>query len=155
MSFGSYFLARVAQLPKARFRTTRTRNIRVKMRDGATLETDLYVPRNGVRNPTILMRVPYGIRGFDTVSEVYAERGYNAVLQACRDRLVMYGCVDPSEGLEPNEVVAGRVRAALRYLDPTRILLAPDCGLITVQRETARAKAQQLVQVAAELRDAL
>ena len=82
MSLGSYFLARVAQLPKARFRTARSRNIRVKMRDGVTLETELFLPRNGVRSPTILMRVPYGMKGFPTVAECYAERGYNAVIQA-------------------------------------------------------------------------
>ena len=69
MSIGSYLLARVAQLPKARFRTTRTRNIRVKMRDGIALATEVYLPRNGVRSPTILMRVPYGMRGFSTVAE--------------------------------------------------------------------------------------
>ena len=95
MSFGSYFLARVARLPKARFRTTHTRNIRVPMRDGVTLETDVYVPRNGVRSPTILMRVPYGMRGFDTVGEFYAEQGYNAVLQACRGTSKSGGEFDP------------------------------------------------------------
>ena len=73
MSIGSYFLARAARLPKARFRVSRTRNIRVKMRDGVELETELYVPRNGVRSPTILMRVPYGIQGFSVVAELYAE----------------------------------------------------------------------------------
>ena len=84
MSIGSYFLARAARLPKARFRVTRTRNIRVKMRDGVELATEIYLPRNGVRSPTILMRVPYGLRGFTVVAEIYAERGYNAVIQACR-----------------------------------------------------------------------
>jgi putative CocE/NonD family hydrolase len=95
MSIGSYFLARAARLPKARFRVTRTRNIRVKMRDGVTLETELFVPRNGVRSPTILMRVPYGLRGFSTVAEIYAERGYNAVIQACRGTAGSGGDFDP------------------------------------------------------------
>ncbi len=52
------------------------------MRDGVTLETELFVPQNGVRAPTILLRVPYGLRGFSTVAEIYAERGFNAVIQA-------------------------------------------------------------------------
>jgi putative CocE/NonD family hydrolase len=95
MSIGSYFLARAARLPRARFRTTRTRNIRVKMSDGATLETELFVPRNGVRSPTILMRVPYGLTGFSTVAELYAERGYNAVVQACRGTGGSDGEFDP------------------------------------------------------------
>ncbi len=84
MSIGSYFLANAARLPRARFRVTRSRNIRVKMRDGVTLETELFVPRNGVRSPTILMRVPYGLRGISTVAEIYPEPGYNAVIQASR-----------------------------------------------------------------------
>jgi len=95
MSLGSYFLARAAALPKARFRTLRTRAIRVPMRDGLTLETELFVPRNGVRAPTILMRVPYGLHGFSTVAEIYAERGYNTVIQACRGTGKSEGEFDP------------------------------------------------------------
>jgi hypothetical protein len=95
MSIGSYFLARAAQLPKARFRVTRTLDIRIPMRDGLTLETELFVPRNGVLSPTILMRVPYGLRGFSTVAEIYAERGYNAVIQACRGTASSEGDFDP------------------------------------------------------------
>jgi putative CocE/NonD family hydrolase len=95
MSIGSYFLARAARLPKARFRVTRSKNIRVKMRDGATLETELFVPTNGVRSPTILMRVPYGLHGFSTVAEIYAERGYNSVIQACRGTSGSDGEFDP------------------------------------------------------------
>jgi putative CocE/NonD family hydrolase len=95
MSIGSYFLARAARLPKPRFRVTRTRNIRVKMGDGIELATELYVPRNGVRSPTILMRVPYGLRGFTVVAEIYAERGYNAVIQACRGTGGSGGEFDP------------------------------------------------------------
>ena len=95
MSIGSYFLARAARLPKARFRVRRIRNIRVPMRDGATLETELFAPRNGVRSPTILMRVPYGMRGFSAVAEIFAERGYNSVIQACRGTAGSDGEFDP------------------------------------------------------------
>lgn len=45
-----------------------------------------------------------------------------------------------------------RVRAALKYVEPTNLLLAPDCGLMTIGRELARAKARFLVEVAQELR---
>ena len=95
MSIGSYFMARAAKLPKARFRVTRNRGLRVPMRDGIDLETDLFVPRNGVRSPTIMIRVPYGLRGFDTVGEIYAERGYNAVIQACRGTAKSGGEFEP------------------------------------------------------------
>ena len=95
MSIGSYFLGRAARLPKARFGVTRTRSIRVKMRDGVELATEIYLPKNGVRSPTILMRVPYGLRGFTLVAEIYAERGYNAVIQACRGTGGSGGEFDP------------------------------------------------------------
>src|SRR5689334_1664084 len=95
MSIGSYFLARAARLPRARFRIARTKNIRVKMRDGVELAAEVYRPRNGVRSPTLLMRVPYGLRGFTVVAEIYAERGYNAVVQACRGTGGSGGEFDP------------------------------------------------------------
>ncbi|MEO6015301.1 MAG: CocE/NonD family hydrolase [Devosia sp.] len=95
MSLGSYFLARAAKLSRARFRVTRTRALSVKMRDGVALETETFIPKNGVRSPTILMRVPYGLRGFSTVAEIYAERGYNAVVQACRGTGKSDGEFDP------------------------------------------------------------
>jgi uncharacterized protein len=65
------------------------------MLDGVLLDTELFEPRNGVRSPTILMRVPYGLRGFSTVAELYAERGYNAVVQACRGTGKSEGDFDP------------------------------------------------------------
>src|SRR5690606_17490976 len=57
--------------------------------------TELFVPQNGVRSPTLLMRVPYGLRGFATVGEVYAERGYNTVIQACRGTAESEGEFEP------------------------------------------------------------
>lgn len=95
MSIGSYLVARAARLGPARFRVTHKRNIRVKMRDGLALETDLFVPRNGVRSPTILMRVPYGVSNFAPVAEIYAERGFTAVLQGVRGTGKSDGEFDP------------------------------------------------------------
>jgi 5-methyltetrahydropteroyltriglutamate--homocysteine methyltransferase len=84
----------------------------------------------------------------------FARSGYDSeVLRGCGDRLVMYGCVDPGDGLADSaEMVRERVRAALRYVDPARLWIAPDCGLQTISRELAQSKAQLLVQVANELR---
>jgi 5-methyltetrahydropteroyltriglutamate--homocysteine methyltransferase len=44
------------------------------------------------------------------------------------------------------------VRQALRHLDPQRLLLAPDCGLMTISRSLAREKLQVMVEAAAQLR---
>ncbi|MSQ27235.1 MAG: hypothetical protein EXR51_03730 [Dehalococcoidia bacterium] len=72
----------------------------------------------------------------------FARSGYDpAILKGCGDRLVMYGCVNPGEGdPESVELVASRIRGALNYIDPSRLLIAPDCGLMTESRESASAK---------------
>lgn len=79
-----------------------------------------------------------------------------AVLGALKGRLVMYGCVDPSDASpEPVSVVTDRVRAALRYIEPEQMLLAPDCGLMTISRDLARTKARLLAETALEIRRSL
>jgi len=76
-----------------------------------------------------------------------------AVLRLCGDRLVVFGCIDPGDSApEPTDVVVARVQAALETIDPARMLLAPDCGLVTISRDLARAKAGQLVEVARQVR---
>ena len=87
----------------------------------------------------------------------FARSNYDpAILEPCKDRLVMFGAVDPSDApVPPVESVVTRVRDALRYLDADKLLLAPDCGLMTVTRELAFAKARLLAETAAELRRAL
>ena len=72
-----------------------------------------------------------------------------AVLDVCKDRFVMFGCVDPGDSPPPAVgAVVSRVRAALEYLDPAKMLLAPDCGLMTISRDLARTKARLLVEAA-------
>jgi 5-methyltetrahydropteroyltriglutamate--homocysteine methyltransferase len=76
-----------------------------------------------------------------------------AVLSIARGRLVMFGCVDPSDTpVPPVGQVVQRVRTALKYVEPGNLLLAPDCGLMTISRELADAKAKLLVDVAKEVR---
>ncbi len=87
----------------------------------------------------------------------FARSNYDPVLLSlCRGRLVMFGCVDPGDSpLPPFSAVVERGRAALKYVDPANLLLAPDCGLMTISRELAGAKARFLVEVAKELRKSL
>ena len=76
-----------------------------------------------------------------------------ALLEVCRDRLVMFGCIDPGDTPAPSvDAVKQRVHQALRYLDPRCLLLAPDCGLMTISRELARAKLAVMVEAARQLR---
>jgi 5-methyltetrahydropteroyltriglutamate--homocysteine methyltransferase len=79
-----------------------------------------------------------------------------AVLAPCRDRLVMFGCVDPGNTPAPSvEQIKARLRQALRYLDPRRVLLAPDCGLMTISRALADEKLRVMVEAARQLRQEL
>jgi 5-methyltetrahydropteroyltriglutamate--homocysteine methyltransferase len=84
----------------------------------------------------------------------FARSGYDpAVLGICKGRKVMFGCVDPSDSpVPPVKEVVERVREALKYIDPANLLLAPDCGLMTISRDLANTKAQLLVDVAKEVR---
>lgn len=87
----------------------------------------------------------------------FARSGYDpAVLAACEGRIVMFGCVDPGDIPPPPAArVVERVRAALRYVEPQNLWIAPDCGLMTIGRELAEAKARLLVEVAREVRRTL
>ena len=94
------------------------------------------------------------IRGF---ALEFGRSNYDpAVLKVCQGRLVMFGCVDPGDSLPPPvAVVMARVRAALDYVDPANMWLAPDCGLMTISRDLARAKARLLVEAAQGVRRTL
>jgi len=84
----------------------------------------------------------------------FARSGYDpAILRGCGDRLVMFGCLDPgSAPAPPLEAVVASVGAALEFVAPERLMIAPDCGLKTIRRPLARQKAELLVAAAAELR---
>jgi len=87
----------------------------------------------------------------------FARSNYDpAVLSICKGRIIMFGCVDPSDApVPPAAQVAERVRAALKYIEPNHIWLAPDCGLMTISRRLADAKTKLLVDVAREVRRTL
>ena len=84
----------------------------------------------------------------------FARSNYDpSVLKHCRDRFVMFGCVDPGDSPAPSvKAVVERVRPALDYVKPENLWLAPDCGLMTTSPQLASAKAKVLVQAAEELR---
>ena len=99
----------------------------------------------------MLMQTP--VAGF---SVEFARSGFDpALLAMCKDRLVVFGCVDPGETTEAFDTVMARARKALDVVEPERLWLAPDCGLMTIERDMALAKARLLAAVARELRGEL
>jgi len=63
-----------------------TRDIQIPMPDGVILLADHYASRYGIRQPTILIRSPYGRRGFFGAfsARSYVERGFQVLVQSCR-----------------------------------------------------------------------
>jgi 5-methyltetrahydropteroyltriglutamate--homocysteine methyltransferase len=75
------------------------------------------------------------------------------VLKTFADRLIMFGCIDPGNTPAPSvDAVKRRVAQALEHLSPERLLLAPDCGLMTISRALAHEKMQVMVAAARALR---
>lgn len=76
-----------------------------------------------------------------------------SILKPYRERLFMFGCIDPGNTPAPTvDEVKRRVASALDYLDPARVMLSPDCGLMTISRDLAREKLKVMVAVAQDLR---
>jgi 5-methyltetrahydropteroyltriglutamate--homocysteine methyltransferase len=67
------------------------------------------------------------------------------ILRELAGKTVMLGVIDLSDpGVETPEQVAARIRAALAYLPPERLVPAPDCGMKYLPRETAFGKLKAL-----------
>jgi len=84
----------------------------------------------------------------------FARSDYDpAILKPYRDRLFVFGCIDPGNTPAPSvDAVKRKIARALEQLDPRRVLLAPDCGLMTISRALAREKLEVMVEAARALR---
>jgi 5-methyltetrahydropteroyltriglutamate--homocysteine methyltransferase len=72
-----------------------------------------------------------------------------SVLRAMPSKRIAVGVLDLNDpGVEPVDVVAGRIHGALEQVDPERLVLAPDCGMKYLPRETAYGKLRAMVRAA-------
>ncbi len=79
-----------------------------------------------------------------------------STLSALEGKTVILGVIDLSDpAVETPEVVADRVRRALPYVPASRLVLAPDCGMKYISRETADGKMAAMAAAAAQLRTEL
>jgi 5-methyltetrahydropteroyltriglutamate--homocysteine methyltransferase len=75
------------------------------------------------------------------------------VLAELPGKTIILGVIDLSDAtVETPDVVADRVRRALKVVDPDRIVLAPDCGMKYLPRESARGKMRAMTEAAELLR---
>jgi len=76
-----------------------------------------------------------------------------SVLQSLGDKQVMVGCIDLSDPqVESAATVVQRIERALPYIKPENVILAPDCGMKYLSRETAIGKLRAMVDAAQILR---
>jgi 5-methyltetrahydropteroyltriglutamate--homocysteine methyltransferase len=68
-------------------------------------------------------------------------------LRLLAGKTIILGVLDLNDlEVETPEIVAGRIRAALRYVEPEQLILAPDCGMKYLHRGVAFAKLRALVE---------
>ena len=78
------------------------------------------------------------------------------LLELCPSKTVLFGCVDNANGtVEAPQKIAERLLQAARHHDPQKLQAAPDCGLVPLSPEIARAKLVALVTGARLARDRL
>ena len=77
-----------------------------------------------------------------------------SVLQSLDGKQVMVGCIDLADPqVETAQTVVQRIERALPYIKPENVILAPDCGMKYLPRETAIGKLRAMVDAARMLRD--
>jgi putative CocE/NonD family hydrolase len=89
-------VAIAARADEARLRVEKQSDVMVRMRDGVSLATDIYLPAgdgksSGEKRPTILMRTPYSKAGSPADGEYFASHGYAFVVQDTRGRYASGG----------------------------------------------------------------
>jgi 5-methyltetrahydropteroyltriglutamate--homocysteine methyltransferase len=93
----------------------------------------------------------------DQVSIETAQSGLDcSVLAALDGKTVILGVLDLNDpGVETADTVIDRVRRALPYVPADRLVLAPDCGMKYLPRDTAFGKLSAMTAAAAQLRSEL
>ena len=75
------------------------------------------------------------------------------VLKDLSSKTIMLGVLDLGDPMiETAETIAARIRNGLRYVDPTRLIPAPDCGMKYLPRATAFGKLRAMAEGAAIVR---
>jgi 5-methyltetrahydropteroyltriglutamate--homocysteine methyltransferase len=79
-----------------------------------------------------------------------------AVLQELPTKTIVLGVLDLSDpSIETPEAIAARLREALRYVPPERLMVAPDCGMKYLPRDIAYRKLRAMTLGAAIVRESL
>ena len=75
------------------------------------------------------------------------------MLAALSSKTILLGVLDLADmAVETPAIVADRIRRALPYVEATKIVVAPDCGLKYLPREVAFGKMRAMVEGARVVR---
>jgi 5-methyltetrahydropteroyltriglutamate--homocysteine methyltransferase len=90
----------------------------------------------------------------DQISIEAAQPGLDAAaLEALAGKTIIVGVLDLADGaIESADIVADRIRAALRFLPADNVMVAPDCGMKYLSRPVAFGKLKSLTEGAAIVR---
>jgi len=90
----------------------------------------------------------------DQISIETAQSGLDcSVLASLEGKTIILGVLDLNDvAVETPEVIASRVRRAVPYVPPERLVLAPDCGMKYLPRESAYGKLASMATAAGLLR---
>jgi 5-methyltetrahydropteroyltriglutamate--homocysteine methyltransferase len=93
----------------------------------------------------------------DQISIETAQSGLDlGVLSDLTDKTIILGVIDLSDHeVETPEAVAARVRRAFELLPPEQVVIAPDCGMKYLPRESAEGKMRAMASAAELLRKEL
>jgi uncharacterized protein len=156
----SRIVERILDLPPPLTRDVEVaRDLRTPLDDGVELLADLHRPRRVPEAPTVLIRSPYGRRGWtgSLLATPLAERGYQVLVQACRGTGGSGGDFDPyrherADGLatldwvEKQEWFHGDLLTfGPSYLGYVQWAMAPEAG--------ARITAMSAMMTASQFRD--
>ena len=76
-----------------------------------------------------------------------------SILQSLSEKTIILGVLDLSSmKIETPEIVAARIRRALPYVRPERVVIAPDCGLKYLPRDVAFGKMKAMAEGAGLVR---
>jgi len=79
-----------------------------------------------------------------------------SVLKHLGDKTVLLGCLDVGiEEVESVDEIVEQAKDALKYIKPEQLILAPDCGLLLIPRDVAKAKITNLALAASVLNKSL
>ncbi len=104
------------------------------------------VPRPIVDSYPVILEALEGSKIDQLALEFEASKLDPALLGLCPSKTVMFGCIDNGTNeVETPEHVASKLLAAAKHMPAEQIQAAPDCGLVPLPLNVARAKLKAMV----------